>query len=225
MNLSCRTPPQDKREATKWRNRRAIVDAASELAALHGVDGFTVRDLAERAGVSRRTVFNHFTGIDDAVYESFSDRIGALFEQVEASLGDARFATMPETFEAFARALRTLDILGTAHSLIAPMEGVGWGEISETSEPPRVVEIWMNRIMEGIVRSCADSLQRRTEDADPFEVRMLVSLVAAGLGSCVRQWAETTDGSLSSADRQQWERLLDRCLDRLASGYGEHRPA
>lgn len=213
------TPPRDKRETTKWRNRRAIVDAAAELAAQRGADGFTVQDLAERAGVSRRTVFNHFTSVDDAVFESFSDRIGALYDQTEAALGRASFATMPEAYTAFADALRSVDIIGTAHALLAPLQDRGWPRGSETAGPPEAAEIWMNRIMEGIVLSCAESLQSRVEADDPFEIRLLVEVVAVSLAVCVKQWAETTDGSLTPANRREWDRLLDRALHRLGSGF------
>ena len=44
-----------------------ITRTAQELACTHGLDGFTVDDLASAAGVSRRTVFNHFPGKIDAV--------------------------------------------------------------------------------------------------------------------------------------------------------------
>ena len=53
-------PPEDRREAVKYHNRRAIIDAAAALAAERGLGRFTVNDLADRAGVSRRTIFNYF---------------------------------------------------------------------------------------------------------------------------------------------------------------------
>lgn len=46
---------------------RSIVAGARALAAEHGVDGFTMEQLAERAGVSRRTLFNYFPGKYDAI--------------------------------------------------------------------------------------------------------------------------------------------------------------
>ena len=52
-----------KRELTAHR----ITVAAQELALEHGLDGFTMEQLAERAEVSRRTLFNYFPSKDDAV--------------------------------------------------------------------------------------------------------------------------------------------------------------
>jgi AcrR family transcriptional regulator len=47
--------------------RRRINVAAQELAIEHGYDGFTLDDLAAAVGVSRRTLFNHVAGKEEAV--------------------------------------------------------------------------------------------------------------------------------------------------------------
>ena len=57
--------PTDGRGVLRLQRRDAIVDAARGLAAAHGSDGFTVDQVAQVAGVSRRTVFNHFATVDD----------------------------------------------------------------------------------------------------------------------------------------------------------------
>ncbi|WP_426565333.1 TetR/AcrR family transcriptional regulator [Angustibacter sp. McL0619] len=44
-----------------------IHTCAQQLAEQHGLDGFSMDDLAEAADVSRRTLFNYFAGKDDAV--------------------------------------------------------------------------------------------------------------------------------------------------------------
>lgn len=46
----------------RGRTRYNITRAARELAAAKGYDEFTLEELAERAGVSRRTLFNYFDG-------------------------------------------------------------------------------------------------------------------------------------------------------------------
>ncbi|SDS35262.1 DNA-binding transcriptional regulator, AcrR family [Nocardioides scoriae] len=51
----------------RWETARRLTEHARRLALEHGVDGFTLDQLAERAGVSRRTIFNYFPGKDDAV--------------------------------------------------------------------------------------------------------------------------------------------------------------
>ena len=51
----------------RWETSRRLTEHARGLALEHGVDGFTLDQLAERAGVSRRTIFNYFPSKDDAV--------------------------------------------------------------------------------------------------------------------------------------------------------------
>lgn len=54
---------EDRRRETALR----IVRHARELAHQHGADGFTMDQLADRVGVSRRTLFNYFPGKYDAI--------------------------------------------------------------------------------------------------------------------------------------------------------------
>ncbi|PJJ57074.1 AcrR family transcriptional regulator [Mumia flava] len=56
--------------ASDLRRRRTaelIIGCAQDLAEERGLDGFTMDDVAEAAGVSRRTLFNHVAGKYDAV--------------------------------------------------------------------------------------------------------------------------------------------------------------
>lgn len=55
------------REKQRAATAARIVRSARRLADQHGVDGFTLDDLAEAAGVSRRTLFNYFPTKYDAV--------------------------------------------------------------------------------------------------------------------------------------------------------------
>lgn len=53
--------------ATTSSRRQAIIAAAQRLAVKRGYSGFTVEDLAEAVGVSRRTLFNHVSSKEEAV--------------------------------------------------------------------------------------------------------------------------------------------------------------
>lgn len=56
-----------RRELNKARTRQAMIDAARELARERGLEDVTAEDIADRAGVSRRTFFNYFAGIEAVV--------------------------------------------------------------------------------------------------------------------------------------------------------------
>ncbi|EAQ00046.1 hypothetical protein JNB_07744 [Janibacter sp. HTCC2649] len=49
---------------------RRISRCAQDLAIEHGFEGFTLEELAEKVGVSRRTLFNYFPGKEAAVLDS-----------------------------------------------------------------------------------------------------------------------------------------------------------
>lgn len=59
--------PKSAIEVRQQRTLRAISSCARSLADEHGMDGFTMDELAEQVGVSRRTLFNYVPGKVDAV--------------------------------------------------------------------------------------------------------------------------------------------------------------
>ncbi|MEV6710756.1 helix-turn-helix domain-containing protein [Lentzea sp. NPDC051208] len=73
-----------RREQNKAVTRRSLAGAALRLAMEHGLDGVTVEDIADAAGVSRRTFSNYFTSKEDAVLDADRERLRALVAMVEA---------------------------------------------------------------------------------------------------------------------------------------------
>jgi AcrR family transcriptional regulator len=55
------------REQKRWQTSHRITVCAQQLSDAHGIDGFTMDELAESADVSRRTLFNYFPSKTDAV--------------------------------------------------------------------------------------------------------------------------------------------------------------
>lgn len=55
------------REQKRWDTSHRITVCAQTLTSAHGLDGFTMEELAEAAQVSRRTLFNYFPSKTDAV--------------------------------------------------------------------------------------------------------------------------------------------------------------
>ena len=80
----------DLRAERKAASRLALAGAALRLAREHGLDGFTIDDIARLAGTSRRTFFNHFTSKEEAVVEVARAQIGRVLDVVGAAdcLGD-----------------------------------------------------------------------------------------------------------------------------------------
>lgn len=74
-----------RRELNKARTRRALVEAARELGSERGLEHVTAEDIADRAGVSRRTFFNYFGNLESVVAAGLAEPLakiaGALHER------------------------------------------------------------------------------------------------------------------------------------------------
>jgi AcrR family transcriptional regulator len=83
------------RERKRAATRLAITAAARLLTARSGISGFTVEEVCERAGISRRTFFNYFPTKDDAILGHPGDDIPeALAEAFVAGGGGTAVGTV-----------------------------------------------------------------------------------------------------------------------------------
>ncbi|GGK82489.1 TetR/AcrR family transcriptional regulator [Ornithinimicrobium pekingense] len=80
-----------RRELNKARTREAIVTALRGLVAQRPVDQVTVDQIAEAAGISRRTFFNYFPGVAGLL----SEIIGSHTERLADALGALAGGTPP----------------------------------------------------------------------------------------------------------------------------------
>jgi AcrR family transcriptional regulator len=72
------------RERKKAATRRALHEAAVQLAVARGFDGVTVEAIADAASVSRRTFSNYFAGKEQALLYGDETRIALLLDRVRA---------------------------------------------------------------------------------------------------------------------------------------------
>jgi AcrR family transcriptional regulator len=72
----------DVRASKKRRTRQRIAEAAMRLFAGRGFDAVTVAEIAREAGVTEKTVFNHFPSKDDLVYSNDAAFEAALLDRV-----------------------------------------------------------------------------------------------------------------------------------------------
>lgn len=62
-----------------------LLDAALEVAAMHGLTRLSVGDVAKRAGLSRPTLYKHFASRDELVSQMVLREAGRIVEQVIAA--------------------------------------------------------------------------------------------------------------------------------------------
>ncbi len=97
------------REAKKLATRADLTRVARRLTAHRGLHGFTIEELCEEVGVSRRTFFNYFNGKDEAVFGLDTSHFDAALVEDFVAKGD------PLSAEVSANLLPDLVDLAAAH--------------------------------------------------------------------------------------------------------------
>ncbi|KQO61359.1 TetR/AcrR family transcriptional regulator [Curtobacterium sp. Leaf261] len=208
----------DRRAALKARHRAAIVSAARQLLEEQGSPAFSVDDLAARADVARRTVFNHFASLDDVLLTVCADVLAVVVDEFLASVertpvGDGSRASM---FDEIATAVDEAD-LPTAIMTIARIIGVP-GEADERANA--LADAAFGRVGGRLLEEVA----RRNPGVDPLDAELLVGSLMNGVAVIAKHWivrtdAVRTDAVLDEASRAEWKRLLTRLFDGVRSGY------
>ncbi|MEU2198750.1 TetR/AcrR family transcriptional regulator [Isoptericola sp. NPDC019482] len=203
-------PRADHRAEHKARTRRAIVDAAAALMDDGGV-GFSVDDLAARAGVSRRTVFNHFPSLDDVVAAVGAEVFGAVRGALLAVEPPPVVAAGPDPRPALVAdlvgALRRADLVGPMASLTRGLGLQGTSHDAATVPAPQAM-LLLKSLSEVGDELTAD-LARRHPDADPLDVGLAVAQVMSSLVVLHRTWFARTGATTDDEARALWAALLD----------------
>ena len=202
----------DRRAALKARHRRAILDAARELISDSGTPRFSVDQLAERADVSRRTIFNHFASVDDVVTTVCVEELGVVLDHFRGFVfkpgGPGTRAAM---FETVATALRETDVPSTIAFLYQALGGFGTGD----PRPQQIFQATFSRTTTDLARELAE----RYADLDPLEAELLVSSLIHGAEVIAQHWIAETGAYVDEGSRLRWHELLERLITSIRTGY------
>jgi AcrR family transcriptional regulator len=210
----------DGRGALREQRRTSIIDAARGLAAEHGPDGFTIDRVAARAGVSRRTVFNHFDGLDHLMVtvceQILAEVTTDLLAGVDRGTTDLPAAPHdgPAALDAVCEATRGVD-LPTAIVTIAQV--VGGADVAHDR-----ADAISRTAFELVAGRLRERLQDRAPGLDPLDLELTLTLLTSGLSAIARRWLEDHPdlaSDVTPGSRADWDRLLDRLLHRLRTGY------
>jgi len=180
-----------------------------------GGDRFTVDELAARADVARRTIFNHFASLDDVVVEVCEDVLGAVVDRLGASAAAPDDGTPPvpgTPLDDLTAALQGTELVGPMTYLTRALGGTA------TEPTPRVTTMVVRAVTHLAGRLVAETT-RRHPDVDPLEIEMLVGALMAGVLVIQRRWWEVTGAADDDASRRVWAELLDRLVRRTRAGY------
>ncbi|MFE5335536.1 TetR family transcriptional regulator [Isoptericola sp. NPDC056573] len=198
-------PTPDRRAAAKARTRRAIVDGAAALMDETGGLAFSVDDLASRADVARRTVFNHFESLDDVIAAVAADAFASIHEALVAAPVPAQAGAPLAAVRAdLVAAVRRADLVGPMASLAR-----GLGLPAEAAVPPHQTVLILRAVADVGLSLTAD-LRRRHPGVDPVDVELEVARVTSGLVVLSHHWYTTTGGATGHRARAVWSDLILR---------------
>lgn len=180
-----------------------------------GGTDFTVDALAERADVSRRTVFNHFSSVEDIVVEVFGEVLGGFADHIDAKISappsGARHGV--SLFDQVTDALRDTDMV-TPITHIKRMLG------NENREPTPREAVVLQRVISDLGTRTSVHLRHHYPSADGLTVDFFFSSLMGGLIVVYHRWNALTGGTDTAESRRVWDDLLDRLVTRTRAGYG-----
>ena len=112
------------RDAKRRVTARALAQAAFALAQERGVDGFTIDEVARRAGYSRRTFANHYAGKEEAIaavaLELVRDALDTVPDEGQPLVDWLQEVARQQLSGGLLLALRDLRILAERHPPLRP---------------------------------------------------------------------------------------------------------
>ena len=204
----------DRRAALKARHRVAIVTAARDLIAEHGVDALSADLLAERADVARRTIFNHFSSLEEVVVAGLEAELQVALSSVDDAVRD----TPPS-----GSALDDLETLLRAPDLAGAV-----ARIARMVDSP-AASARAERFKQEAMRHVADPLLQRLRGRHPalsaLDAELVTTTAMNGVAVIAATWIEETGGRLDAAGRRRWAELLDHLFTTLRRGFAPPQDA
>jgi AcrR family transcriptional regulator len=205
------------RERRRQQTRATIIEAAAELFAERGFDAVSVVEIAQRAGVVEKTVFNHFPVKEGLVFEADPPMRAALLGAVRGRPAGESVSAAAGTF-----VVRAMSGLG------APEAAAGVAEMARVIRGSRTLQVREREILGELTTALAELIAEETQ-AEPGELapwlaaHAVLSLYAALLELARdRVLAGVSGPALSAELRARGERGLALLQFGLA-GYAKRR--
>lgn len=173
---------------------------------------FSVDELAARAEVSRRTVFNHFPSIDDVVIAVFGIELGGVVERL-ASIPVHPAGPGASIFDELAETVRTTDLVTPMVYLTRVLGG-------DEPEPTPKQTLMAARTFTEISTGLAAEMSRRHPGTDALLINLLVGALTSGLLVIYQEWFTRCGAFDTAQTRSHWARLVERLLESLETGFG-----
>ncbi|HRY11539.1 MAG TPA: TetR/AcrR family transcriptional regulator [Candidatus Nanopelagicales bacterium] len=196
--------------SSKSRRRQRIIDAAADVL-VNQMGPLSFEDVAHRAGVSRRTVYNHFPGADDLIIAVGSDVLQGLVDSLNVSHPPEGEDDPSAVFADVATSLRDIDLVDAVVRLTRILGATGY-------ENPRIAALVRTTFI-AIADRMTSTLTARHPTASPFEIELMVSSLIGGVLVVYTTWAERVGVTDTARSRKVWSELFDIHLRFVRDGY------
>ncbi len=216
-------PAPSRRELNKAATRQSITDAALGLLRSRGPGNFTVEDIADAAGISRRTFFNYFASTEAAIASitfSFLDTALQQFRRRPASepIMEAARAALVELADPMTVApVAELHSLGQSNPQLSRSELEAWDHCTE-----QIIQAARERV--GGVNAAADGVADVGTGTDELYLRALAGSVISCGKAAMDVWFARCGGDLSPASLATLRQLLIDAISLLGSGFAGPAP-
>jgi AcrR family transcriptional regulator len=139
------------RERRRQETRERIVDAAAELFAEHGFDSVSVMQIAKRAGVVEKTVFNHFPVKEGLVFDADPPMRATLLDAVRRRPAGESVAAAAGSF-----------VVAAMSRLGAPEAAAGVAGMAKVIRGSRTLQIREREILGALTGALADLIAEET---------------------------------------------------------------
>ncbi|MBF4607490.1 TetR/AcrR family transcriptional regulator [Curtobacterium sp. VKM Ac-1393] len=203
----------DRRAALKAKHRAAILQAARDLIDERGGREFSVDDLAARADIARRTVFNHFASLDEVLLAVCEQELSVIIDRFLADMartpvGDGSRASM---FDELESAARGADLASAISSMYRILGDPG----KDDPKAAVLTQTAFSRVTERL----RDEVARRYPAADPLDAALLVESLMSGIVVIAEHWLTTDGPAIDDRSVAAWDALLARLVHSVRSGY------
>lgn len=201
--------PLGRRELNKARTREAIVAALRALVEQQPIHKVTVDQLAERAGISRRTFFNYYGSIPAVVSEVIGDNTEGLADMI------TEIDTAQSPFVRLRAIVQTAGLPRELIEWMALIHGHGCHDEPAAMTFERIVWADKSAWLEETISS------RLPADVDELYVATLANTIMNTVATATRIWALQRDltDPLDEAAIADFNHQVDRALAFAESGW------
>lgn len=204
-----------RRELNKAATRQAITDAAMDLLRTRGPGNFTVEDIADAAGISRRTFFNYFGSTEAALASVTFGFLDTALQQFrlrpagEPILESARAALVELADPMTVAPVAELYSLGQTNPQLSRSELEAWDHCTE-----QIIDAARERFA-----------LTAGGDVDELYLRALAGSVISCGKAAMDVWFARCGGDLTPESLSILRQLLIDSMGLLGSGFASHSPA